>query len=219
MPAYSAQRPDQYYERDVITDWPRGPRGPRPSAVKNDEFTRKKQSRGRRMVRAVARLFIAVLIGVGATLAWQSHGDQAKETVRTWAPSLSWLLPISTKLPRDDQASTAAIVTSTELVQQLKPVILNLATVRQGVDQLATTIKQLTAQQEKMAQDIALLQAIEHDIREKLSTLLQPRPVAQRKTPQSTGQSSTIQPSSVSPEPSTSGPPLRLLDGPAQSAR
>jgi len=109
MPAYSAQRPDQYYERDVITDWPRGPRGPRPSAVKNDEFTRKKQSRGRRMVRAVARLFIAVLIGVGATLAWQSHGDQATEMVRTWAPSLSWLLPISTKLPRDDQASTAAV--------------------------------------------------------------------------------------------------------------
>ena len=58
MPAYSAQRPAQYYERDVITDWPRGPR---PSA-KNDEFTRKAQSRGRPIVRAVSRLFIAVLI-------------------------------------------------------------------------------------------------------------------------------------------------------------
>ena len=217
MPAYSAQRPAQYYEVDVITDWSRGPR---PSVVKNDEFTRKARSRGRPIVRAVSRLFIAVLIGMGATLEWQSHGDQAKEMVRTWAPSLSWLLPVSTKSPHDDQASiAAAVVTSAELVQQLKPVILNLAIVRQGVDQLAATIKQLTAQQEKMAQDIALLQAIEHDIREKLSTLPQPRPVAQRKTPQSTGQSSTIQPSSVSPEPSTSGQPLRLLDGPAQSAR
>ena len=59
MPAYSAQRPAQYYEGDVITGWSRGPR---PSVVKNDEFTRKARSRGRPIVRAVSRLFIAVLI-------------------------------------------------------------------------------------------------------------------------------------------------------------
>ena len=211
------QRPAQHYEHDVVTDWPRGPR---PSAaVRNDASKGKKRSVGRRTTRAAVRFSIAILIGVGATLAWQSYGDEAKEMVTAWAPSLAWLLPTSTKSPRNAQVSTVAVVTSAELVQQLKPVALDLAIVRQGVDQLATTIKQLTAQQEKMAQDIALLQAIEHDTREKLSTLPQPRPVAQRKTPQSTGQSSTIQPSSVSPEPSTSGPPLRLLDGPAQSAR
>ena len=61
---------------------------------------------GRRIFRAFARFFTAVLIGVGATLAWQSHGDDAKQIVRTWAPSLGWLLPVSTtKSPPDGQVS------------------------------------------------------------------------------------------------------------------
>jgi outer membrane murein-binding lipoprotein Lpp len=47
-------------------------------------------------------------------------------------------------------------------MQQLKPVALGLAIVKHWVDQLATTIKQLAAKQEEMAQDIASLQATEH---------------------------------------------------------
>ena len=33
---------------------------------------------GKRMLRALIRFSIAVLIGVGATLGWQSYGDEAK---------------------------------------------------------------------------------------------------------------------------------------------
>src|SRR5215470_18269217 len=113
MSAHSWQRPTQNYEGDVVTEWPHRPR---PSAaVKNGESSPKKRSVGRRPMRAVVRFFIAILIGVGATLAWQSYGDEAKEMVRTWAPTLAWLLPSST--PRNAQVSTAAFVTSAEVAQ------------------------------------------------------------------------------------------------------
>src|SRR5215510_15846726 len=118
--SYSSQSSPQYHERDVVTEWPRGPR---PSGVKNDQFTGKRRSTGKRVVRTLARFFIAVLIGVGGTLAWQSHGDEAKEIIRTRAPSLSWLLPSSAKSPLNGQASIPAFVTSAELVQQLRPVV------------------------------------------------------------------------------------------------
>src|SRR5215475_6621747 len=149
----SWERPIPRYERDVVTDFPRGPR---PSAaVGNDGSEGKKRSVRRRPMRAVFRFFIAVLIGVGATLAWQSYGDEAKEMVRASAPSLAWLLPNSTKSPRDDQVSAAAYITSADVAQQLKPVALDLSYVRRGIDQLAIRIEQLAARQEKMARDVA----------------------------------------------------------------
>jgi len=203
--SYSSQNSPHYHERDVVTEWPRVTR---PPGLKNDQLTNKKRSTGRRMVRAFFRLIIAVLIGVGGTLAWQSHGEEAKEMVRTWAPSLAWVLPTSTKSSVDGQTSTAAGVTSAELVERLKPVMLDLAIVRHGVDQLATTIKQLASKQEEMGKDIAALQATEQDIREKVASPPQPRTVTPRRTPQSTGQSS------ASPQPPPSTPPVRL-DGPA----
>src|SRR5215472_7544216 len=120
MSAYSWQRPTQNYERDVVAEWPHRPRSS--GAVPNIESTAKNRSVGRRPMRAVVRFFIAILIGVGATLAWQSYGDEAKEMARTSAPSLAWLLPSSTSSPRDAQVSTAALLTSADMAQQLNPV-------------------------------------------------------------------------------------------------
>jgi TolA-binding protein len=209
MPTSSAQRPS-HFARDVVPEWPHTPR---PSAVKYNQLPGERRSIGRRIFRTLARFFIAVLIGVGATLAWQSHGDEVMEMVRTWAPSLARLLPASaTKSPPDDQGSTAA--TSTELVQQLKPLTLDLAIVRHGLEQLAAKIEQLGVKQEQMVQNIATLQAVEQDITQKVSSPLQSRAASPRKPAQPTAQSS-----SVPPQTSPSGPPLRLLDGPAQSAR
>ncbi len=196
---YASQRPDQHNER--VTGWPRAPLA---AAVRNDESLGKKRSLGRRTMRAVARFLIAILVGVGATLAWQSYGNEAKEMVKAWAPpSLAWLLPTSTESPRAAQGSIAGVITSAELMQQLQSVALELANVQQRVEQLATTTGQLVAKQERMAQDIATLPAIEQDIRERLSAQPKPRTVAPRKTRQS------IQPTTLSPQPSTSGPPLR----------
>ena len=51
---------------------------------------------GRRMFRSLVRFSIAVLIGVGATLGWQSYGDEAKEMLVAQAPILGLLLSVST---------------------------------------------------------------------------------------------------------------------------
>ena len=205
MPAsYSTQNSPHYRERDVVPEWPRGSR---PPAQRNDQATATKRSTGRRMLRGSFRLVFAILLGVVGTLAWQSHGEEAKATIRTWAPSLVWLFPALKAAPFDGQASAVTAVTSADLALQIKPVALDLAIVRHGVDQLATTIKQLATKQEDMAQEIATLQATEQDLNEKVSASAQPRSASTRKTPQSTGQSRP------------SGAPMRLLDNAAQSTR
>ena len=119
---------------------------------------------GNRVFRVVARFSFAVLVGVGATLAWQSYGREAGVVVRTWAPSLSWLLPVSmTEL-------TVAAATLPELVEQLKPMSLDLAIVRRSLEQLATNQNQLAAKQEEIAQNVAALQAAEQEIRQAVHT-------------------------------------------------
>jgi hypothetical protein len=50
----------------------------------------------RRTFRTLARFFIVALIGVGATFAWQYHGDEAREMVKTIAASLGGLSSVST---------------------------------------------------------------------------------------------------------------------------
>ncbi|MGC2080165.1 MAG: hypothetical protein WA728_29950 [Xanthobacteraceae bacterium] len=128
------------------------------------DFTRNRPastrpSATRRLYRALVRFSIAVLIGVGGTLAWQHYGG---ETVRAWVPSLGWLLPADPPGPA---------VTSPELQTQLKPVALDLAIVRRSVEQLAT-------KEEQLAQGLALVQSAEQDINQKIFALAPPAPKA-----------------------------------------
>ena len=94
---------------------------------RDDQLAGDRPSIGRRIFRAFVRFFIAVLIGVGATVAWQSYGDEARKSVRTWAPSLVWLLPVST--PKS--------------MQQLEPITRDLAAVRSSLEQLAVKQEQM----------------------------------------------------------------------------
>ena len=83
--------------------------------------------------------------------------------VRTWAPSLGWLLPVSTiKAP-------APNVTTADLQEQLKPVAIDLALVRRSIEQLASNQEQLARKQDQMAQNIATLQAAEQEVSQKVS--------------------------------------------------
>jgi outer membrane murein-binding lipoprotein Lpp len=201
-------------------NWPPPPTSnnqnwPTPPTSNNQKS--EKRSIGRRMSRAFARYSIVFLIGIGATLAWQSYGDEAMEMVRTEAPSLAWLLPVSTAKPApkhqatvpatapDGQASAAAVVPSAELVQQLKPMAVDLDIVRRSVQQLANKVEQLAAKQDQMShkqdqisQDITTLQLVEQEVSQKLSAPTQSA-VPPRKPPRPTGQSSTVPP----PPPST----------------
>jgi hypothetical protein len=129
----------------------------------NDQITHERSSNGRRTFRSLARFFIAALIGVGATFVLRSHGDQAKEMIRSWAPPLSQLLSASTTKSPQAPASAAA-VTSPELVQQLDAMTHDVADMRNRVEQFS-------ARQEQTGQNIETLQAVEQDNKQKMSSL------------------------------------------------
>ena len=154
---------------------------------------------GRRIFRSLTRFSIAVLIGVGATLGWQS-GDTAKEMLVAQAPVLAWVLSVSTT------KSPVVAATSTDPMQQLAPLASNLDVVRRSVEQLV-------AKQEQMAQNIAALRAVEEDIRQKMSST-PPAPaeqaasIRQPKPPQPRAQSSAVQSTSVPRPPLPAGPQL-----------
>src|SRR5215831_1387491 len=131
----------------------------RSSGFTNAQFKSGKPSIGGRLTRSLARFSVAVLIGVGGTLAWQSYGGEA---VRTWAPSLSSLLPASTMEPPAPAVTTADL--QQQLQQQLKPMAIDLALVRRSEEQLAANQDQLARKQDQMAQAIAALQAAEQEL-------------------------------------------------------
>ena len=112
---------------------------------------------GRRIFRTLTRFSIAVLIGVGATLGWQSYGDEAKEMLVAQVPTLGWVLSVSTT------RSPVVAATSTDPTRQLAPLASTLDAVRRSVEQLA-------AKQEQMARNIAALRAAEEDARQKISS-------------------------------------------------
>jgi len=115
------------------------------------------------------RFLIAICVGVAATLAWQSYGDAARQIVANSYPQLAWLAPEAAVA----QTAPATILppnTSPDQ-QQLKAMSLDLAVLRQRVDQIA-------AGQDRITRDItAKLQAAEQDILDKISAPA-PQPAA-----------------------------------------
>jgi hypothetical protein len=99
------------------------------------------------------RFSIAVLIGVGGTLGWQSYGDEAREVLVAQAPALDSLLPVSTT------KSPVMAGTSTDTT---RPLASTLDAVRRSVERLAV-------RQEQMAQNIAALRN-EENVRQRTSS-------------------------------------------------
>jgi hypothetical protein len=173
--------------------------------LKNDHVASGRPSIIGRMFRALARFSIAVLIGVCATLAWQSYGNEAREMLSTQFPSLRWL-SVPTTTPRSDslgpaqdavlvsQRSSPAAATASPELAQLEPMARDLAAMRRSLEQLA-------ARQEQMAQTITKLQAVEQDIKRDISSppLSQAVPLPPRRPPKP----------SASPTPSTPPPVSR----------
>jgi hypothetical protein len=83
---------------------------------------------------AFARFLMIFFVGVAATLAWQSHGDGAREAIASWSPHLGWLAP--------PPAPTGASP------DQLAAVSRGLAVVRQSIDKLAADIAKLQSTQQ-----------------------------------------------------------------------
>ena len=164
---------------------------PRAGAPQHSPDLRSKQltalgpSIASRALRTVARFSLVVLIGVVATLAWQSYNEEAKELLRTSVPPLGWLLP----------PSAASTETSSEWGERLKPLAVDLALVRRSVEQLALDQRQLAVKQENIAQDIATLQAVERDLRQNISSVPPPGTVQipRHKPAQTPAQSPAVQ--------------------------
>jgi|SRR5580704_17278360 hypothetical protein len=81
----------------------------RPTGFMADHVASDRPSIGRRMVRAIARFCIGVLVGVSATLAWQLHGDDADKFVGTWLPSLGRFLPMVTSAQNTTLPQSASV--------------------------------------------------------------------------------------------------------------
>lgn len=144
------------------------------SGFTNTQAATDRSSIARRIIRPVSRFSVAVLIGVGATLAWQSYGG---EMIKAWAPSLGWLVPASA---------------SAELQALLKPVGLDLAIMKRSIEQLANNQDQLARKQDQLTQAFATLQAAEEDIKQNILALAPLAPKAAHvpptKLPQSPAQ-------------------------------
>jgi hypothetical protein len=154
MPADIRQSARQHDESDAVRAWPG-------SHAQGFEYGDRRSS-SRRSFRALFRFIVAVLIGVGLTLAWQSHGDEGIKLARFYAPSLAWLLPVpKTKTPLNNQMSTAAI--ATEVKQQLEPIALKVDVVQHSILQLTAKIDELAANQVTHN-----LQSVGEDIRSSL---------------------------------------------------
>lgn len=130
-------------------------RQPRQNAVKRPSIAN-------RMVRSVSRFFVAILIGVGLTLAGQAYSEQLNEIITGWAPSLASLLPA----PSANKSAEAAI--SSEVAQQIKLIAVDLAIVRRNIGQVAANQDQFAARQEQMNQNIAMLQQVEEDLKQQV---------------------------------------------------
>ena len=197
-----------------------------------DQFTTDRSSIGRRIPLTLAGLFVAALIGVGATFAWQTHRFSTTKspidvTEQTGSTAASHLLVQDAALPRSAPVSQtppapATPATSPELVRQLETMAQNLAAVRRNVEQLTATQEQLAAKQEQlaakqeqMAQNIAKQQPAVQNIRPKISppplsraVPIPPRRNAPRDTPPETAaQLSSVPGPEQNPRPPLPVPP------------
>src|SRR5579871_6386535 len=134
---------------------------------KNDRLSNRRQPRGKRGSHRFVRFLITFCVGVAAALAWQSYGDAARETIAGAYPQLAWLAPQGASLAQaaPDTAAPAEPAAAAPDPQELKAMSVDLAAVRQSVDQLAA---QLAAGNQQIAGDIASLQAAQQAILRKI---------------------------------------------------
>jgi hypothetical protein len=145
----------------------------------------------RRSSRGFARYVVAILIGVTATLAWQSYGDVAKQTIATSTPELgsspeakqmiaNWIQQLGwTKPPvvESKAAPVAQTAPSSIDAEQIHRMARDLAALRQTVEQLAVGLDQVT-------REIGKLEAADVEILSKITPATPPpRPIAAPRKP------------------------------------
>ena len=84
---------------------------------------------------AFTRYLIAFVVGVTATLAWQSYGRGAREAVAGWSPHLRWLAPAAAPASASAdhrKATAAALAEMRRTVDKLATEVTNMQAIEQG---------------------------------------------------------------------------------------
>jgi hypothetical protein len=151
----------------------------------------KQPSLRKRTTRGLTRFLIIFGMGIAATLAWQSYGDEIRSIIANSSPQLGWLAPQAALAETAAEAAPIAPATASPESQQLEVMSISLAAMQQSIDQLTA---QLVASQQQTASDNAKLK---QEILAKLSSA--PRPVA----------APARKPAPVAPPPALQEPPER----------
>src|SRR5260370_38269986 len=165
--------------------------GVSPADLKNVRWRNGRRSLRKRALRTLSGLLVTFCIGVAATLAWQSYGDAARETIANAYPQLGWLAPQGEPVTQNapDAIALAAPAVPSFDQQQLDAISIDIEAMQQSIDriapgivagqeqmarsidriattqeQLARTVDQLTASQEQAMREITKLQAVEQYI-------------------------------------------------------
>jgi hypothetical protein len=174
----------------------------------------------RRGSRGLARYLVAILIGVAATLAWQSYGDATKRMIATKAPELGWspeakqMIASWTKPPVGSEKQAAPVVqtapgnvapkapATVSLDQdQLQQITGSLTTLRQMVDTLRQTVEELTAGQDQMTRVIGRLETAVAELIVKIPEPPPQPPVAPARKPTPTPPPTSSRAPTTAPHP------------------
>ena len=136
----------------------------------------------KRSSRGFGRYLVAILIGVAATLAWQSYGESAKQIIATRAPELGWSPQAKqmiaswtlgwTKPPASSEKQASPVAQTAPTTPTLDPSQVQQMT--QNLEALRQTTDQLAGGQDQMRRDIARLEAAVAELIAKI-----PEPTAQ----------------------------------------
>ena len=121
----------------------------------------------KRSSRGFGRYLVAILIGVAATLAWQSYGESVKQIIATRAPELGWSPQAKqmiaswtlgwTKPPASSEKQASPVAQTAPTTPTLDPSQVQQMT--QNLEALRQTTDQLAGGQDQMRRDIARLEA------------------------------------------------------------
>lgn len=139
--------------------------------MEDDPCPKKRPRVGKRALRGLTRFGITSCIGVAAALGWQSYGDAAREIIASSSPTLSWLAPDPA---RAEVSRPATPADPSPDQQKLNAISLNLAALRQSMEQLA-------AGQDQMTQEIGTVRGVQQQLLEKISAPPQSAPAPTQK--------------------------------------
>jgi hypothetical protein len=159
--------------------------------VNYDRSIEKKMKR--RSSRGFTRYLVAVLIGVAATLAWQSYSDVAKKMIATRAPELgsspeakqmiaSWIELLGWTKPLAVESKAAPVAqTAPETIAQKAPAVPSIdpAQIQQIARDLATLRQTVEQRLDQVTREIGKLEAADVEILAKITPAPPPpRPIA-----------------------------------------